>query len=297
MFDRFTDRARKVMGLARQASQRWGHDYIAPEHMLLGILDEDRGGVAMDALRKLADPQDLRAAVERRMPPGSSTVTSGQIPFTEPAKTVLELALDTASCFKHDYIGTEHLLLGLLRLPATVAARALDEAGVTLQDAYEQVLRLLNEEPLAEELGLGVAQPPHDVFDRFSMRARKTMGVAWQEARRLQHPFIGPEHILLALSGELPPRPGLDPERIRREAEARLTPGDTPFSMSELPFTPAAVRVLGLTIETAQEPGHETLGLPHLLVGLLREHDSVAAQVLRDLGVTVADAERIVREG
>jgi len=229
---------------ARNASLRWGRDYIAPEHMLLGILDVD-DGVALDVLRQLFDPRDVRATVERRMRPGRSPNKGGPLPFTKPAKSVLELALDTASCFGHDYIGTEHLLLGLLRLPATVAARALDDVGVTLQEAYEQVLWLLDEQPLA---------------------------------------------------GELPPALGLDPEQVRGETERRLTPGETPFSMSQLPFTPAAVRVLELTLEAAREFGDEAIGPPHLLVGLLREGESVAAQVLRDLGVTLEDAVRIARD-
>ncbi|HEY7515471.1 MAG TPA: Clp protease N-terminal domain-containing protein, partial [Vicinamibacteria bacterium] len=115
MFDRFTDRARKVVGWSRQEAQRFQHDYIGTEHILLGLIREG-GGVAADVLRNLSvDPLRVREEVEKRMKAGTASVTMGQLPFTPRAKRVLELSLEEARDLGHNYIGTEHLLLGLIR--------------------------------------------------------------------------------------------------------------------------------------------------------------------------------------
>ena len=115
MFDRFTDRARRVMGLARQEAQRFNHEYIGTEHILLGLIQEG-SGVAANVLRNLdIDLDKIRREVEKIVQSGPSMVTMGQLPFTPRAKKVLELSVEEASNLGHNYIGTEHLLLGLIR--------------------------------------------------------------------------------------------------------------------------------------------------------------------------------------
>ena len=147
MFDRFTDRARKVMGLARQEAQRLGHDYIGTEHVLLGLIQEGNG-VASDVLKSLdIDLKKIRQEVEKLVSPGNTMVTMGQLPFTPHAKKVLELALEEASNLGHNYIGTEHLLLGLIREQEGIAAQALQNIKVRLEDVREEVLELLGPEP------------------------------------------------------------------------------------------------------------------------------------------------------
>ncbi|RMG18239.1 MAG: ATP-dependent Clp protease ATP-binding subunit [Planctomycetota bacterium] len=143
MFDRFTDRARKVMGLARQEAQRFNHQYIGTEHILLGLIQEG-SGVAATVLRNLAvDPEKIRVEVEKIVQDGATMVTMGQLPFTPRAKKVLELASEEASSLRHNYIGTEHLLLGLIRENEGVAAQVLMNLGLMLEDVREQVLELL----------------------------------------------------------------------------------------------------------------------------------------------------------
>ena len=116
MFDRFTDHACKVMALARQEAQRYNHDYIGAEHLLLGIIAEG-SGVAHDTLRNLdVDLSCIRAEVDERVSDGSATANMRHMPFTPVAKKILEFSLEEASNFGHNYIGTEHLLLGLLRM-------------------------------------------------------------------------------------------------------------------------------------------------------------------------------------
>lgn len=143
MFDRFTDRARKVMSLARQEAQRFNHQYIGTEHILLGLIQEG-SGVAANVLRNLeVDPEKIRVEVEKIVQDGPTMVTMGQLPFTPRAKKVLELASEEASNLRHNYIGTEHLLLGLIRENEGVAAQVLMNLNLKLDDVREEVLELL----------------------------------------------------------------------------------------------------------------------------------------------------------
>src|SRR5881227_4089918 len=115
MYERFTDRARKVMQLANQEAQRFNHEYIGTEHILLGLVKEG-SGVAANVLKNLdIDLKKIRLEVEKLVKAGPSMVTMGQLPFTPRAKKVLELSVEEASNLGHNYIGTEHLLLGLIR--------------------------------------------------------------------------------------------------------------------------------------------------------------------------------------
>src|SRR4030095_15674615 len=115
MFKRFTERARRVIILAREEAERYHHEYLGTEHILLGIL-KDGGGIAITVLQKLGvDLKQLKQEVERNLPPSLNTLVVGEIPFTAKAKKVLECAVEEARLMGHNYIGTEHLLLGLLK--------------------------------------------------------------------------------------------------------------------------------------------------------------------------------------
>jgi ATP-dependent Clp protease ATP-binding subunit ClpC len=151
MFDRFTDRARKVMGFSRQEAQRWNHDYIGTEHILLGLIDE-RSGVAADVLKNLdVDPKKIRQEVGKLLSHGTAMVTTGYLPFTPAAKKVLELSLEEASNLGHNYIGTEHLFLGLIREQQGIAAQVLEKINLRFEDARAEVLELLGTEVTPEE--------------------------------------------------------------------------------------------------------------------------------------------------
>jgi len=143
MFDRFTDRARKVMGLARQEAQRFNHNYIGTEHILLGLVQEE-SGVAASVLRNMdIELKKVRLEVEKQVQSGDSGKPVGQLPFTPRAKKVLELAMEEAANLGHNYIGTEHLLLGLIKEQDGMAARVLISLGLRLDEVREQVLDLL----------------------------------------------------------------------------------------------------------------------------------------------------------
>ncbi|MBU1042834.1 MAG: ATP-dependent Clp protease ATP-binding subunit [Candidatus Omnitrophica bacterium] len=143
MFDRFTERARKVILLAKEEAKRFNHDYIGTEHILLGLIKEGEG-VAAAVLQNLGLNLDMiRLEVEKLVQPGPSTVTSGDIPFTPKAKKVIELAMDEAKSLGHNYIGTEHLLLGLIRESEGVAAQVLMNLGLDLNKVRKEIMDLL----------------------------------------------------------------------------------------------------------------------------------------------------------
>ena len=147
MQDKFTERVRKVMYLAREEAGRLQHDYIGTEHLLLGLIREGEG-IAANVLTNLGlDLEVIRQTVESMVAAPGSTLTLGEIPFTPKAKRVLELAIEEARQLGHNYVGTEHLLLGLIREGEGVAARVLQELGVDRKKVRDETLRLLGGPP------------------------------------------------------------------------------------------------------------------------------------------------------
>ncbi|MGB2753503.1 MAG: ATP-dependent Clp protease ATP-binding subunit [Phycisphaerae bacterium] len=143
MFERFTDRARKVMALANQEAQRFNHEYVGTEHVLLGLVKEGQG-VAANVLHSLGiDLKKIRLEVEKIVKSGPDMVTMGKLPQTPRAKKVIEFAIEEARSLGHNYVGTEHLLLGLLREHDGVAAQVLMNLGLKLDDVRSEILNIL----------------------------------------------------------------------------------------------------------------------------------------------------------
>jgi ATP-dependent Clp protease ATP-binding subunit ClpC len=143
MYERFTDRARKVMQLANQEAQRFNHEFVGTEHVLLGLIKEG-SGVAANVLRNLeVDLRKIRNEVEKIVSAGPEMVTMGKLPQTPRAKKVIEYAIEEARNLNHNYVGTEHLLLGLLREQEGVAAQVLMNLNLKLDEVREEVLNLL----------------------------------------------------------------------------------------------------------------------------------------------------------
>ncbi len=143
MYERFTDRARKVMQLANQEAQRFNHEYIGTEHVLLGLIKEG-SGVAANVLKNLdVDLRKIRLEVEKLVQSGPDMVTMGKLPQTPRAKKVIEYSMEEARNLNHNYVGTEHILLGLLREQEGVAAQVLMNLGLKLDEVRDEVLNLL----------------------------------------------------------------------------------------------------------------------------------------------------------
>ncbi|MBI3332916.1 MAG: hypothetical protein HYZ93_02360, partial [Candidatus Omnitrophica bacterium] len=213
MFNRFTERARKVILLAKEEAKRFNHDYIGTEHILLGLIREGEG-VAAAVLQNLGLSSDqIRLEVEKLVQLGPSTIVSGDIPVTPKAKKVIELAMDEARNLGHNYIGTEHLLLGLIRDGEGIATAVLQRLGLRLETVTAEVERALAGLP-------------------------KTL------------------------------------------------------TFGEVPFTPQAKRVLELSIEEARQLGHNYIGTEHLLLGIMKEGQSIAAKILESLGARLDEVRQ-----
>jgi ATP-dependent Clp protease ATP-binding subunit ClpC len=142
MFERFTKQARRVIEVSQQLAQGLGHDYLGTEHILLGLVQERDGGGAT-VLRSLGVSLDgVRGAVEETVGAGTRS-PDGHVPFTPQAKEVLQLSLRESLQLGHNYIGTEHILLGLIGEDEGVAAQVLAKAGVDLDAARNRVVRLV----------------------------------------------------------------------------------------------------------------------------------------------------------
>ena len=160
MFDRFDDDARRAMHRARLEALARDHEWIGTEHILLGIVALGRGRAVEVLAQAGLDLTEVRAAVETIVERGPHPVSAGQLPFTPRAKRVLELALEEASRLGHTWLGTEHLLLGLIAEDQSVAAQVLTTLGLTLAAAREEVARLAGSGPAIVTAAAGAVTPP-----------------------------------------------------------------------------------------------------------------------------------------
>src|SRR5512139_3859639 len=143
MFEKFTERGRKVIIFAKEEAEKRQNDYLGTEHLLLAILRED-DGLPVAILKKMGlTVEELRMEIERNLPAGMNLLTFGDIPFTPRAKKVLELAVEEARLLGHNYIGSEHLLLGLIREEEGIGGKILRSFGVNLLGSRQLVINYL----------------------------------------------------------------------------------------------------------------------------------------------------------
>ncbi len=247
MFERFTDRARRVVVLAQEESRLLNHNYIGTEHLLLGLVHEGEGVAAQALVALDIRLEAVRHEVEQLVGLGESA-PSGHIPFTTRAKKVLELALREALQLGHNYIGTEHILLGLVREGEGVAAQVLVKLGADTSRVRQQVIQILAGYQAtgvaSERLGVGAGA-----------RAHRPAAPAGAEV--LEH---APDRLVL-----------------RR-------------------FTVSSCRVLLLAESEALRLGHPTVGVEHLILGLLAEDEGLAAAALASVGVDLGGARALAEE-
>lgn len=202
----FTERVRKVLALAREESARLRHEYVGTEHILLAIIREGKG-VAATVLQNLGiDLGELELRIERVVKRGHpGTPTGPELPYTSRAKKVLELAMTQARELNNDYVGTEHLLLGLIAESKGIAAQVLVDSGVTLDKAQEETLRVLQadnpkaaraQQTTAPTTSAGGIQVPAPAM---SDRMRDVIREAESVARQADAPRVMPIHIAVAL--------------------------------------------------------------------------------------------------
>src|SRR6266480_6062633 len=178
-FDRFNDRAKRVLALAQDEAIRFNHNYIGTEHLLLGLVREGEG-VAARVLDSLGvELSKVRTAVEFIIGRGDSTTSPSEITLSPRTKKVIELAIDEARKLGHSHIGTEHLLLGLIRESGTMASEVLESLGVSLDKARHQVIATLGQQRVNVAETRGTAVGP---FDRLDTEASRILSRAYWEA-------------------------------------------------------------------------------------------------------------------
>lgn len=176
MYDRFTDQSRKVMQLANRAAQDLNHQYIGAEHILLGLIDQGES-VALDVLKKLSiDVRRLRGEAERVAQAGAYSIDKGKLPQVPRAKKVIEYSMEEARELQHDYVGTEHLLLGILREQEGVAARILMNEGLAANAVREEIKHFLGSNlPANLTPTRSIALRSHDLIADLPAEARQAI--------------------------------------------------------------------------------------------------------------------------
>jgi ATP-dependent Clp protease ATP-binding subunit ClpA len=276
----FTERVRKVLAIAREEAVRLRHEYVAPEHILLGLIGEGEG-VASTLLQNLGvGLDDIRQKLEESVKKGKAHSTGPDLPYTSHAKKVLELSMSEARSLNHSYVGTEHLLMGLLLDEQSLAAKALSESGVTPERARAEVVRILGEN-LSEAVS-NQRRGEDSVVPFLSgapERLRRVFASAYTIAGTLGAPELTPVHVVLAL---LQHRDGagnaaLDLLRVNRDAVieslqqiASRDKGTEVAPEATLKASNDVQGLMGFVIEEQRALGSPAPGTQHLLLALLR---------------------------
>jgi ATP-dependent Clp protease ATP-binding subunit ClpA len=283
-FDKFTERARKVLHLAQEEAQRFNHNYIGTEHLLLGLIREGEG-VAAKVLSNLGvELNKVRSAVEFIIGRRDRAVR-GEVGLTPRSKKVIELSVDEARRLGHHYIGTEHLLLGLVREGEGVAAGVLQSRGVSLDKVRSQILYVLDQTESyasAKRPAPSGPQRPRAPFERFAERARLAFRHAQQEAEDLGHPAVGAEHLLLGVlyeqhgaAARMFAGLGVGLDQVRAEV-VRVRGRGNQLDDGAVSLSKQAKQVIELAVQEAQALRHERVETEHLLLGLAGEQNALA---------------------
>jgi ATP-dependent Clp protease ATP-binding subunit ClpA len=286
----FTERVRKVLAMAREEAVRLSHEYVGTEHILLAVLREGEG-VASTVLQNLGVELDaLRSKIFDVVKRGRGGQPTGpDLPYTSRAKKVLELAMSEARELDHSYVGTEHLLLGLIREAKGIAAQVLTDAGITLEKAREETLRILGSPssslPIEPEgsiskrasvfVGRNAAAAEH--LPRSARRLREIIGSAHDVAAERQSPIIAPTHLAIALLQHQGGMANAALDRLNFDRAAVLStlnevaPRGTAPVDPEGVVTPAPEVVVAIEAmeELRRESNAATAGSHHLLLALI----------------------------
>ena len=314
MFERFTERSRKVVVLAQEESGRLRHDYVGTEHLLLGLLREGDGVAARALAATGVILVGAREQVESIVGYGEREA-GGQVPFTQRSKAALEASLKEAMGMGHNHIGTEHLLLGLLREPEGVAARTLSNLGADPEAVRREVVGRLGEasrpetreapgrlERTREVLRRSFSRQPREdqtPLHKLTGHGRRVVALARDEARRFNHNYVGTEHLLLGLladresvAAQALSSLNVTLDEVRGQVESIVGYGEEGTG-AQAPFTPRAKKILQLAERESLRLGDDFIGAEHVLLGLVRETEGVAARVFLNLDV---DPDEIRRE-
>ncbi len=308
-FDRFNDRAKRVLALAQDEAIRFNHNYIGTEHLLLGLIREGEG-VAARVLDSLGvDLSKLRRAIEFTIGRGDPTTSPSEITLAPPMKKAVELAIDEARKLGHSHVGTEHLLLGIVRQSESTAAKLLGSLGVDLERVRHDVIATLGQphRELGASAPAAVSPQPAGQFagpfDRFTDRAKRVLALAQDEAIRFNHNYIGTEHLLIGLIREeegVAARAlntlGVELDKARTALGFIIGRGEAATTPSEITLSPRTKKVIELAVDEARKLGQARVSTEHILLGLAREGEGIASGILESLGVTMDKVRHTVIE-
>jgi ATP-dependent Clp protease ATP-binding subunit ClpA len=293
VFERFTERSRQVVVLAQEEARALHHDHIGTEHLLLGLMREEPGVAARVLHEAGLEVDGVRDEVRAVVGEGATPLFGHQIPFSPGAKAALEAGLRESLDVGHSFIGTEHILLGILREPEPQVAEILARAGADVGHLVARTERALPDRSIVE------IAPDIVGFERLTEFARGAIALAQEEARALNHNYVGTEHLLLGLLREEQggaaralAAVGVTLEAAREQVRRSRDVGEAAV-VGQIPFTPHARRILTFAREEATALNHWSVGTEHLLLGLVGKHGGVATDILAELG---ADPDRIRRE-
>ena len=314
----FTERVRRTLARAREDAVQMHHEYVGTEHLLLAIARES-DGISAAVLQNLgADRDAIIAKVDHVVQRGSEQRSTGpDLPYTSRAKKVLELAMAEARMMQHNYVGTEHLLLGLLAEQKGIAAQVLVDSGVTLEKARAETLALLGKSgerrtapdssaavPHAATPGYVRSRGPYGValVDDFTGRARDTLRAAYAEAASRDSDAVELSHVLLALAVREDGMAAVLLDQVagsRQRVAVALTerlpePVHQPAGRS-LQLAADTQRALDQALLEASKDGHRRAGTQHLLLAVLDTLPLALAAACAQLDLT-AKAARTVYE-
>lgn len=295
-FDRFNDRAKRVLALAQDEAIRFDHNYIGVEHLLLGLVREGEG-VAARALSSLGvELSKARTSVEFIIGRGDATTSPSEITVSPRTKRVIELAIDESRKLGHSHVGTEHLLLGIVREGGSIATGILQSLGVALEKVREQVIATLAEPPDARQTP---ARPdlsamdfqPMQHKDRLDAATKRVLPRTYWEAGHANQEVVMPHHLLLALvatdevwAHRTFAKLGVDSTDLVRRIEAAAPPqaGPRPPQVSE---GRAFVEVMTRAAAVAAERNCGSIRGDHLLLAIAGG-EGIGASVLNAVGAT-----------
>ena len=304
-FDRFNDRAKRVLALAQDEAIRFNHNYIGVEHLLLGLVREGEG-VAARVLNSLGvELSRARTSIEFIIGRGDATISPSEITLSPRTKKVIELAVDEARKLGHSHVGTEHLLLGIVRESQGVAYGVLESLGIGLEKVRHQVIATLGQQhpgtDMAAAASAGVGTPagavhmarshPTASVDRFDGSSQRALARAYWEAGRANDNEVAPHHLLRGLlAGEdlwvhmILTQLGVDLSSLvaRIDAAAPRSEGPTPASLVEAPTLSEIFARAGLF---AAERNRASIRSEHLLLAI-SSTAGIAATALNSVGAT-----------
>lgn len=307
----FSPRAQQVIALARKEAERFNHNFVGTEHLLLGLLALGRG-VAVEVLMNMGlDLTLVREEIEKHIGTGPDQKMIGLIPYTPRVKKVLALAAREAKALNDRYLGTEHILLGLLREGDGVAARVLRNLDVDLAKARAeiQIARSKSNEAAAEKSTSSPTDAPaqpsvSDPISNHTPRAQRALTLAREDVQQRNLQFVGTEHVLLGLvrlgqgvAVNMLATHGLTLKVVEARVEELAGRRDAEKIPFDIQYAPLAIEALRFASEEARHLDHTYVGTEHILLGLLRQTDGGAAHIFKSLNIETEDLrEEILKE-